>query len=81
MVKNMMDTVRVISDFFNNFAKRQAALEKKIEDLLPAAKHKTLINICRTRWIARIDGLDRFEEMFETTTAALCEMRDNLDGT
>ena len=81
MVKDMMDTVRVISDFFNNSPKRQAALEKKIEDLLPAAKHKTLINVCRTRWIARIDGLDRFEEMFEATTAALCEMRDNLDGT
>ena len=81
MVKNMMDTVRVISDFFSNSPKRQAALEKKIEDLLPAAKHKTLINVCRTRWIARIDGLDRFEEMFEATTAALCEMRDNLDGT
>ena len=81
MVKNMMDTVRVISDFFNNSPKPQAAVEKKIEDLLPAAKHKTLINVCRTRWIARIDGLDHFKEMFEATTAALCEMRDNLDGT
>ena len=81
MVKNMMDTVRVISDFFNNSPKRQAALEKKIEDLLPAAKHKTLINVCHTRWIARIDGLDHFEEMFEATTAAFCEMRDNLDLT
>ena len=37
MVKNMMDAVRVISDFFNNSPKRQTALEKKIEDLLPAA--------------------------------------------
>ena len=81
MVKNMMDTVRVISDFFNNSPKRQAALENKVEDLLPAAKHKTLISVCRTRWIARIDGLDHFEEMFEAITAALCEMRDNLDGT
>ena len=81
VVKNMMDTVRVISDFFNNSPKRQAASEEKIEDLLPAAKHKTLINVCRTRWNARIDGLDRLEEMFETTTAALCEIRDNLDGT
>ena len=81
MVKNMMDTIRVISDLFNNSPKRQAALEKKIEDLLPATKHKTLINVCRTRWIARIDGLDHFEEMLEATTAALCEMRDNQDGT
>ena len=81
MVKNMMDTVRIISDFFNNSPKRQAALEKNIEDLLPAAKHKTLVNVYRTRWIARIDGLNCLEEMFEATTAALCEMRDNLDGT
>ena len=60
MVKNIIDTVRVISDFFNNSPKRQAASEKKIEDLLPAAKHKTLKNVCRTRSIDRIDGLDCF---------------------
>ena len=30
--------------------------------------------------MARIDGLDRFEEMYVAVSSALSEMRDNLDG-
>ena len=35
---------------------------------------------CRTRWIARIDGLDWFEEMFELVTLTLQSIRDNVGG-
>ena len=58
MIKNMMDNVRIISDFFNNSPKRQSLVESKVEEFLPASSHKTLINVCRTRWVVRIDGLD-----------------------
>ena len=80
MINNMMDNVRIISDFFKNSPKRQSLLESKVKEFLPASSHKTLINVCRTRWVARIDGLDRFEEMYVAVSSALSEMRDNLDG-
>ena len=65
IVRNMMSSVRVVSDFFNNSPKRQSLLEKRIAETMPKQKQKTLIDVCRTRWVLRIDGLIRFEELFE----------------
>ena len=31
--------------------------------MLPASKHEILINVCETRWIARLVGLDRIIEL------------------
>ena len=55
----MMGTVRAVSDFFNNSPKRQEALSDTIKEVLPREKHKKLLDVCRTRWVARIEGLDR----------------------
>ena len=46
----------------------------------PQVRHNTLLNVCKTRWIARIDGLDRFEEMFEVIMVSLQSIRDNMGG-
>ena len=47
-VKNMVDNVRVISDFFNNSPKRQQLLEQMIKEHLPQENHSKLIDVCRT---------------------------------
>ena len=64
LVRNMMGHVRVVSEFFNVHPKRFALLSEKIHHLLPSADHKALIDVCRTRWVARIDGLSMFIEVF-----------------
>ena len=51
MVQNMMTTVRKLSEFFSNSAKHQHRFESKIPILLPNSNHKTLIDVCRTRWV------------------------------
>ena len=38
------------------------------------------MDVCKTRWVARIDGLDRFEEMYEVVMLSLQSVRDNLGG-
>ena len=58
-----MGTVRKLSEFFNNSPKRQHHLVDKIKSLMPNSNHSVLINVCRTRWIARIDGLDGIVEL------------------
>ena len=63
LVRDMMATVRKLSEFFNNSPKRQQHLIKNIKELLPDNNHQVLINVCRTRWVARIDGMDRIVEM------------------
>ena len=58
LVRNMMDVVRRIAEFFDNSPKRQQHLISKIRVLMPAANHFVLVNVCRTRWIEHIDGMD-----------------------
>ena len=80
MVKNMMGTVRKLSAFFSNSPKRQHHLVNKIKSLLPTSKHRVLIDVCRTRWISRIDGLDRIVELFIAILAALEDIRLNKNS-
>ena len=65
IIQSMMTTVRKLSEFFSNSPKKQNRLTKKVPILLPNCNHSKLIHVCRTRWIARIDGLDRVVELFE----------------
>ena len=55
--------VRLTSEFFNFPPKRFDLLVKTIEEICPTSSHKRLINVCRTRWVARIDGLFVFIEV------------------
>lgn len=78
-IRNMMGTVKTVADFFNNSPKRQGLLEEQIKELMPQQKHMTLVDVCRTRWVLRIDGLIRFEEIFEPTMKALEIIKLNED--
>ena len=78
-VKNMMDSIQVIAKFFNNSPKRQLLLEKMVKTHLPDYQHNKLIDVCRTRWVLRLDGLDRFYDMFVAIAEALFAIRDNAD--
>ena len=80
-VRNMMGNVKTVADFFNNSPKRQLLLESQIKALMPTPKHKTLIDVCRTRWVLRIDGLIRFEEMYEPIVKSLEVIKMNEDKT
>ena len=60
VIRNMMDNVRSVSDFFNNSPKRTLVLKEKIKKIYPESHHQKLFNVCRTRWMARIKGLTIF---------------------
>ena len=77
VVRNMMSRVKSVSDFFNMHPKRFALLAMKIKEIKPSSRHVHLIDVCRTRWIARIDGLDVFVEVFEGVVLALETIKNN----
>ncbi len=81
VVRNMMGNVRVVSDFFNVSPKRFDLLTSKIKEIHPSASHTRLIDVCRTRWIARIDGLEIFVEVFKAIVESLRIIKDNVEGT
>ena len=77
-VRDMFDNVRVISDFFNNSAKRYERFQETIQKCLPKTESvNKLLDICRTRWLERIEGLSRFKDAFSATYIALKSISTN----
>ena len=76
-----MTVVRKLSEFFSNSPKRQQCLLSKIKELLPDNNHYVLIDVCRTRWISRIDGMDRIVELLEPVVSLLEDVTMNRDIT
>ena len=77
----MVEHVRVVSEFFNFSPKRFELLVKTIKEMLPDANHKRLINVCKTRWVARIDSLDVFIEVFTAIVRCFEIIKGNVDNT
>ena len=79
LVKNMMGTMVEICLFFSNSPKRQLELEKNIASLDDVTAKK-LIGLCKTRWVARIDALELFMDLFPAVVAALESISDVQAG-
>ena len=78
--RNVMDAIKAISYFFNLSPKRQEHLEKVIKENFPEVTRKKLLDVCRTRWLERIDGVDLFEDLFLAILMTLEEIFFNLEG-
>ena len=76
-VRNLMGIIKEISHFFNLSPRRQQFLKdvKKLFDV-DTTKEK-LIDVCVTRWVARIDGLVVFKTFFAIIVYPLEKMKDN----
>ena len=70
LLKNMMGTMVEICLFFSNSPKRQLELEKIIQSG-GCTTAKKLVSLCKTRWIARIDALEVFLDLFPAVVKTL----------
>ena len=75
-----MDAIKAISYFFNLSPKRQEHLEKVIKENFAEVSRKKLLDVCRTRWLEHIDGVDLFEDLFLAILMTLEEIFFNLEG-
>ncbi|XP_046857691.1 52 kDa repressor of the inhibitor of the protein kinase-like [Xenia sp. Carnegie-2017] len=48
-------------------------------NLAISGRKKKLIDVCRTRWVERIDGLDTFQQLLIPVFKTLREMKKNVD--
>ena len=82
-IPSIRDTFGFMKDVhhFFNWPKRLSLLERKIAEICPASKRHTLIDVCRARWIARIEALQVFEILYPAIMLALKAVDDNEDGT
>ena len=80
MIEDMMSQLCAVSDFFHQSPIRCAVLKEMIESLCPGADHTVVNNVCRTRWIARLDAFGNFCDLFPAISIAIKTVAKNVDG-
>ena len=80
-VKKMMDCIKKCTDIFHFSPKKQLKLSENFLDVHPAEMHTKLKDVCRTRWLERLDGFDRIWELYEPILVTLDHIGSNIDGT
>lgn len=70
-IRNASGVVSEIAKFFNYSPKRQHFIEDVIESVSPAAKKVKLKDLCRTRWVERIDSYLVFYDLYPAIMATM----------
>ena len=70
-VRNMMGVVGRVYQFFDAHPKRQRALEEAIQDTQPTSQVHKLKDLCRTRWVQRIDSIEVFRSLHQSSVACM----------
>ena len=78
-VRNMMAVVGRVYQFFSTHPKRQGAFEKAVSERQPSSSSRKLKDMCRTRWLQRIDAADIFMRLYLSVVECL-ENICNDDG-
>ena len=68
-VRNMIGVIHRVSTFFFAHPKRQKKLEEAIQNTQPGSNVVKLKDLCRTRWVERIDAIDRFKHLHSSIVA------------
>ncbi|CAB4029058.1 52 kDa repressor of the inhibitor of the kinase-like, partial [Paramuricea clavata] len=77
-VNTMMKHVKEVSHFINISQTRNMPFEEIVRNYPEReSQKKRLVDVCRTRWVERIAGLDTFIELFVPLYDTLKEMKDN----
>ena len=78
-IRNMIGVVNRVSLFFSAHPKRQKKLEEAIDATRPDSSVHKLKDLCRTRWVERIDALDCFQMLHPSIVA--CMESISMEGT
>ena len=65
-IRNASGVISEIAKFFNYSPKRQHFFEHIIESVSPSEKRKKLKDLCKTRWVQRIDSYTVFYDLYSS---------------
>ena len=74
IVRYALDQIRELFYFFNYSEPRQKILDACVENYTPNSSKRKLKDVCSTRWVGRITGLDDFKELFIPIVFSLEQM-------
>ena len=73
----MMANVKKVNDYFDKSPKRMQFFRRILKESLPEVGYTRIKDVCRTRWVERIDGLNRFEDIFGVIVSVLTMIKNN----
>ena len=76
-VRNRFDTVGEITRSFEYSPKKESLLVQKVKDVCPDSRRHKLLDVCKTRWIQRRDGLKVFLELYKAIVATIETIKTN----
>ena len=76
----MLKHVKDASNFINISQTQNIPFEQHIKDYESKSKKSRMADVCRTRWVERVEGLDVFQELFVPLYHTLDDMSTNLEG-
>ena len=79
-VRNMIGIVNRVSIFFSAHPKRQRKLEAVIDRTQSGLAVKKLKDLCRTRWVERIDVLNRFKSLHSSIVSRASQLKGQVVG-
>ena len=80
-VSNMLDIVRKCSHIFEFSPRKQGLLQLHITADIEEPELRTkLLNVCGTRWLLQLDGLERTQEMYLPIINTMEDIKENCDG-
>lgn len=75
-VRNMMGIIGKVYYFFEGHPKRQTAFERAIEGCQPESRVSKLKDLCRTRWVQRIDAFQVFKNLHPSVVGCFESITD-----
>lgn len=70
-IRNMMGILGRVFSYFAAHPKRQRILEKSIDETQPGSAVHKLKDLCRTRWVQRLDALNLFQSLHPSIVACM----------
>ncbi|XP_046855866.1 52 kDa repressor of the inhibitor of the protein kinase-like [Xenia sp. Carnegie-2017] len=80
IVNDMLKHVNNATNFIKISQTCNILFEKHIRNSETNSKKTRLTDVCKTRCVERIEGLDTFQELFVPVYTTLNDMSENLDG-
>eukprot|EP00117_Sycon_ciliatum_P025096 scpid89151/ scgid20906/ len=79
-IAHMWVVMKEVCFFFDNSPKRSHHLAEVISSTVPDSNKEKLVSLCKARWIARIDALTTFHDLFAAVVKTQQLISDNDGG-
>ena len=76
----MLKQVKDVPNFMNVYQTCNIRFDEKVPEFSPETRKSKLVDVCRTRWVDRIEGLGTCQELFVPVFRTLEHMEANTDG-